>query len=360
MFILRKMTLLMYFATAIIVLMAGCGTSNPDIAVNAKASGNTAEAESSSIQNAAPESYNDLSDLLVKDTNYRIGPGDRMFISLWEHPELGTPAVLADKGGTPVEENGVIFLPVVGEIKVAGLTLGEAREVLTRAYAKYVKNPQVIVSIQNYGSKYFYILGEVKNSGTYEIKHPVSLLQAISIAGGITQVADLKKAYVIRDNNKILQVDFEKLLNNGATGMNIEITTNDFIFIPKKDEKIVYVLGEVKTPGAVKMANDRINLISAIASSGDFTIFAVKDNIKILRGGVSNPEVITANLSNLRNVEENLEIKNVELEPGDIVYVPDTAIGRLDKILDKIAPVLRTINEGLQPFYIYKLFQNIK
>lgn len=357
MFILRKMKFLMYFATAIVVFMAGCGTSNPDIAVNAKATGNTAE--SSSIQNAAPESDNDLSELLVKDTNYRIGAGDRMFISLWEHPELGTPAVLADKGGTPVEDNGVIFLPVVGEIKVAGLTLGEAREVVTRAYAKYVKNPQVIVSIQNYGSKYFYILGEVKNSGTYEIKHPVSLLQAISIAGGITQTSDLKKAYVIRDN-KILPVDFEKLLNNGATGMNIEITTNDFIFIPKKDEKIVYVLGEVKTPGAVKMTNDRINLISAIASSGDFTIFAVKDNIKILRGAVSNPEVITANLSNLRNVEENLEIKNVELEPGDIVYVPDTAIGRVDKILEKIAPVLRTINEGLQPFYIYKLFQNIK
>ncbi|RMF95535.1 MAG: hypothetical protein D6734_05355 [Candidatus Schekmanbacteria bacterium] len=302
--------------------------------------------------------YN-LKPLTERKNVYRIGIGDSILVSVWKHPELGTDGISAARGGTIVEEDGSIFLPLIGRVKVASLTIGEAREKLAKAYSKYVKNPQVVVSIQSYESKRFYILGEIRNAGAYTIKFPISLRQALSLAGGLLPLADLERAYIIR-NGRILPIDFVSLVEKGDDRFDIEIIDDDFIFIPKKGEENVYVLGEVKSPGIVKMVNGKMNLLSAIASRGDFTIFAVKDNVKIIRGPLNSPKVITVNLGKLSNKAQEGNISNFELKPGDIVYVPDTAIGRLDKILQKIAPVLRTINEGLQPFYIYDLIRNTR
>lgn len=318
--------------------------------------------ESSAVEGESDESgarAEDMTSLLKQDHTYRIGVGDSLLVSVWQHPELGTDGVVAGRDGTAVEEDGGIFLPLVGEIKVASLTIGEARKKLTEAYSKYVKNPQVVVSIQNYGSKSFYIIGEVKNAGSYQIKYPVSLRQSLSIAGGLLPSADLERAYIIR-NDLLLPIDFRRLVEDGASKMDVEVINDDFIFIPRKGEESIYVIGEVKTPGMVKMIDGKMNLLSAIASSGDFTIFAVKDNVKIIRGSLTAPEVITADLGNLSNETGKGNIFNLELQSGDIIYVPDTSIGRLDKILQKIAPVLRTINEGFQPFYMYDLIINRK
>ncbi len=315
----------------------------------------TSESAAKEINQKSGEKLESL--LKQKEREYRLGVGDKIIVSVWQHPDLGTEGIAAGRGGVPVEENGTIFLPLVGTLKAQGLTLGELREEISDAYEKYVKNPQVIVSVPEYSSKHFYILGEVRNAGEYQIKYPLSLRQVLSMAGGISAVADLEKAYVIRNDN-ILPVNFKRLIEEGAANMDIEIINDDFIFIPRKGEENVYVIGEVKSPGMVKMIEGKMNLLSAIASRGDFTIFAVKENIKILRGPLSNPEVITADLGNLTDEAEEGKVSNPELQPGDIVFIPDTSIGRLDKILQKIAPVLRTINEGLQPFYIYDLIRN--
>src|SRR5512146_2993096 len=137
---------------------------------------------------------------------YVIGVADVIAVSALVNRDLDAVAT--------VNPGGKIALPLVGEVQAAGLTAAELTQRLTDEYAKKVKSPVVTVSLREVNSYRFYFVGRVARPGMYTSRSEVTLLQAISMAGGILDGADLAQAYVARGKDRV-PVDFVRLMRQG-------------------------------------------------------------------------------------------------------------------------------------------------
>ena len=110
---------------------------------------------------------------------FPLGPQDIVRVGVYGHGDLGT-------SGGRVDMEGNLSLPLVGPVKVAGLSVSQARLAITAAYAQFVKDPRVDVSIVNHSARRFYVLGEVARPGSLELERPLNVMQAMALAGGFT------------------------------------------------------------------------------------------------------------------------------------------------------------------------------
>jgi len=157
---------------------------------------------------------------------YRINPHDIIDISVYEEPNLSN--------SFRVTMNGRIKYPLLGEIELKGLTLKEAAAKLESALGEsYLVNPQVTIFVEEYVK--FNVLGEVKKQGSYELKGSVTVVDAIALAGGFTDIANTNRVRVVRGKDKkVITVPVGSILR-GRTGKgkNILIEENDTIIVPK-------------------------------------------------------------------------------------------------------------------------------
>jgi polysaccharide export outer membrane protein len=152
--------------------------------------------------------------------------------------------------------------------------------------------------------------------GPLQVTRELSLLQAISLAGGLTPTADFESAFVIRGKTKI-PVDFVKLIQKSDLGQNIRIQAGDTIVIPTAD--LVYVQGEIKAPGAMKYSKD-LTLLRAIAQTGGFTNLAASGRVTLIRGEGTKKVNIRIDVDGIiRNPESS---PDMPLEANDIIIVP--------------------------------------
>jgi polysaccharide export outer membrane protein len=163
----------------------------------------------------------------VADPNYVIGPQDVIDISVWKEPELSR--------SVPVRPDGKISLPLVNDVQAAGLTPAQLGAQITTSLTKYVTNPQVTVIVSQINSQRIYILGEVARAGSYTLLPEMTVLQALSDAGGFTAFANSKKIYVLRqDNGKQQKVPFnyKDVVSGKDPGQNITLKPGDTIIVP--------------------------------------------------------------------------------------------------------------------------------
>jgi polysaccharide export outer membrane protein len=163
----------------------------------------------------------------VADPNYVIGPQDVVDISVWKEPELSR--------SVPVRPDGKISLPLVNDVQAAGLTPAQLGAQITTSLTKYVTNPQVTVIVSQINSQRIYILGEVARAGSYTLLPEMTVLQALSDAGGFTAFANSKKIYVLRqDNGKQQKVPFnyKDVVSGKDPGQNITLKPGDTIIVP--------------------------------------------------------------------------------------------------------------------------------
>ncbi len=126
----------------------------------------------------------------ANDTDYRLGSGDKVRVTVYGEPDLS--------GEFFVTGSGLVSLPLVGEVKAAGLKVGEFQEAVQRALSDgYLKEPRV--SAEVLGFRPFYILGEVTKPGTYPYTSGLTVLNAVATAGGYTYRADKKQVFIKRD-----------------------------------------------------------------------------------------------------------------------------------------------------------------
>ena len=248
---------------------------------------------------------------------YRIGVDDELEISVYGDKDLGKIQ--------SVRPDGKIDLPLAGAVQASGLTADELREELQQRLSKYLRSPQVTVIITKYNSKKVSILGEVKTPGLLRLSSDINLLEAISRAGGLTDDADLAGALLVREG-KILPLSFEKLLRRGDFSQNVPLESNDVILLPNIKDKKVFILGEVKKT-LVATLKPGVTLIEALSMAEGFTVDAQRSNVLIIRGGLGSPKIMEINVDEITKREQTAH--NVQLQPGDIVYVPKTLIANV-------------------------------
>jgi len=329
-------------APALMLWATGCKTdsfTSPDRGQAAQYPNSISTSSPSAAQPQMLTVTNTLDpELLRAPTNlFTLGPGDRLDIEMIDETNSLTTTV--------VGPDGKIYFSLLPGIDVWGLTLGQTREVLQHELGRYVRGqPQVNVRLRDVQSKHVWLLGRFQQPGVYNMAAPTTLLEAIASAGGSQSfagqrqiseggpigedLADLKHSFVVR-NNKMLPVDFHRLLEKGDLSQNIYLEPDDFVYFAPSYAKEVYVLGAVVQPKPVQYVRG-LTLIQAVAGAYGPVRDAWLAHVTIVRGSLANPQVDFVNYYDVVKGKS----PDIMLQPGDIVYVPLTQYRYLRKYLD--------------------------
>jgi polysaccharide export outer membrane protein len=161
------------------------------------------------------------------DPNYVIGAQDVLDINVWKEPDVSRVV--------PVRPDGKISLPLLNDVQAAGLTPAQLAAQITESLKKYVTSPQVTVIVATINSQRVYILGEVTRPGAFPLLPGMSVLQALSSAGGFTQFAKVKSIFVRRvENGKETKFPFnyKEVISGKKPEQDILLKAGDTIVVP--------------------------------------------------------------------------------------------------------------------------------
>lgn len=308
----------------------------------------------------------------VTNSRYILGTGDEVQVTVFNAPDYsGEFSVLA---------GGALNLPLAGEIIVAGLTLPQASEKISAQLGQYVRRPRVTVSLMEARPLQVAIAGEVNRPGAYTMpiegengSSTPTLTQVISLAGGITQTADIRQISVQRQlpgneatvSDREITVNLWQLLQEGRLDADLALQRGDRIIIPEAvalspeestelastsfspTEIAVNVVGEVENPGSILLPpNAPFN--QAILSAGGFNQRARQSTVGLVR--LNDNGTVTS-----REIEIDFEAglnsdNNPALKPNDTIVVGANGLSR---VTDTLGTILAPINSG---FGIFRLF----
>ena len=257
-----------------------------------------------------------LSDLERSD--YRIGRQDLLEIKVFGVEELNQMVRVADDGS--------ITMPLLGRLSVGGLTKTELeRTIADLLEERYVRDPQVTVFIKEYESKRVAVSGAVKKPGTYEMLGRKTLLEMLSMAGGLDK--DLGREIIIFRRNddgttRRIPLDLEQLVYAADPSLNLPVAPGDIIYVPTIEKIRIFVTGAVKQPDVYEVPRDEpITVLKAVTLAGGTTDRAAKKKVQIMR---SDPDGNRVTLTvNLRGIQRG-KAEDPLLQKGDIVLVPET------------------------------------
>ena len=230
---------------------------------------------------------------IASSQDYILGPRDLLKITVYDHKDLETKV--------RVSEDGKITFPLLGEIQSAGLTVQGLERKITKMLADgYIVNPHVGVFVEEF-HVVVYVTGEVRKPGSFPYEEGMTVIKAVSLAGGLTEKAADGKITVTRKEQG----------QNGTTlqiGMNDLLRPDDVLQVPEK--RWVYVTGEVKKPGSY-LYDDQMTILKAITLAGGLTDKAAPSRTQIVRKA---------------NGKENTRRAKMEdpIEPEDVVVVPES------------------------------------
>jgi polysaccharide biosynthesis/export protein len=255
---------------------------------------------------------------------FTLGPGDKLELEI-----MGEPA---SKTLTIVAPDGKIYFNLLPGIDVWGMTMPQAKAALEKAMGQFVRTPpQISLVLRGVESRRIWVLGRVQVPGVYPMAGPMTLLEAISLAGGTLslsafqnqsaagigeELTDLRRSFVIRQG-KLMPVDFERLMVKGDLSQNIYLQPDDFIYFPATTAREVYVLGAVQQPRPVPYI-EGMTVASAVSSAYGTLNGAYMHHVAVVRGSLSEPQIAIVDYKQvIRGQAEDMA-----LQPHDIVYVP--------------------------------------
>ena len=249
--------------------------------------------------------------------DYRLGPEDVVQIVLYNIPP-GEEGLTPRQMEVRVSQQGILPLPLAGNIPVAGKTPAELEQVLRERYKTYIRNPQVGVRVTEFRSQRISVLGAVRNPNVYQLTGPKTLVDILSMAGGITEKAG-SQVHIYRqgpEGRQSLVLDLFVLARNPAAG-NIPVQAGDVVNVPEAG--MFYVDGAVNRPGSYPLARPYTLTQALTVAGGARTTVADFTGITIYRR--KDATTFDKMEVNLKDVRAN-GAADPTIQADDVIYVP--------------------------------------
>ncbi|MGF6758825.1 polysaccharide biosynthesis/export family protein [Paraburkholderia sp. GAS334] len=334
---------------------------------------------------------------------YHVGINDQITVIVWDHPELtgggggggttppplpqgnaGGSAALSPGSGSGgitstggvegglvvrVANDGTIFFPRAGRIKVLGMTAQQIQQLLTQRLSKTIRDPQLDVRVSGFNSQVIQMTGNVRSPAAESITDlPLSVVDAINRAGGAQPDADLQNVGITRDGKRYL-VDVAALLETGDPQQNVILKDGDIVDVPDRSNSRVFVLGEVVHPTSLPMNRGKLTLADALTGANGLDVKTGDPRfIYVVRGAINPalapvteptaaapvPVVAKANVKDsaliplvyrldMTQVDAIMLMTRFDLQPRDVVYVQVASSARFNRFLEQLTPTIQTI-----------------
>jgi polysaccharide biosynthesis/export protein len=282
---------------------------------------------------------------LANYKDYKVGPEDLLVIEVYGQEAL--------KRELRVNGQGFITMPLVGPVKVGGLTTQEIENRLTEMYgSEYLRNPQVTAAVKEYHHQKVAVTGAVDKPGSYEIIGPRSLLEVLSLAGGFSSKPRAEAGDVIHiirrqsaankarslkgadsPEKQTVVINLHKLVSGQAPELNLTVESGDVVHVPFAGT--AYVLGGVKKPGNVSV-KENLTVSQAIAMAGGVDPLLGTQNITVMRfDPQGKPMSIETNLKNITtNKDPDIPIKG-----NDVIVVKEGELKKRLWVIRQILPI---------------------
>lgn len=255
--------------------------------------------------------------------DYRVGGYDVLDITVYEEEDLSREDIR-------VSAEGFISFPLIGRVKVDNKTTSEIEKNISNRLARgqYLLDAHVSVTVKDFKSKQFMVLGSVKEPGTYPLQAKERVLDAISRAGGIDFEQGGKAGMVIRTENVntarekkvVIQIELTDLLKGGNQISNLLLSDKDLLYIPKAD--YYYVIGQVVKPDKYPYLEKEVTIVEAISAAGGFTPIAARNRTRIIRMEDGKEMIIEVKVDAITKAGKKLH--DVKIKPGDVIVVPES------------------------------------
>jgi polysaccharide export outer membrane protein len=246
--------------------------------------------------------------------------------------------------GLVVDDEGKVHVPVAGPVAISGLSPHQAERTLEGVLQKYDRFARVSVLVTGWGGHYATVIGAVVNEGQKTITPNMRVAELLAVSGGpmriekegeLSYIADLEGSRLMR-NGQPVPINLQLALS-GDPKHNVLVHPGDQLFVPAGLGSRVAVLGVVGLGGAMVTYRPGIRLTEALALAGGPTVNADYEDIRLIRGPLKNPKVYKFDLWELAEGKKG----DVQLSPGDVVFVTEHWAATMQQVLERMAPILQ-------------------
>lgn len=293
----------------------------------------------------------------IDDYSYRIGKGDILNITVWDHPELTIPAGQyrsAGESGSLVHSDGYIFYPYIGKVHVLNMRVDEVRDLLAKLLSRYIESPQIDVSVALYKSQRVFVTGAVKLPSVLHINNtPMTLLDALNLAGGLSEGADWRSvvltSHVNSEQTKREILNLYALYQKGDMSQNRLLKSHDIVHVPRNDFLKVFVMGDVLDVATQRIDQSGLTLTEALNNAGGINeATADASGIFVLRASDNEDSLVDVFQLDASSGAMLILGTKFNLKPMDIVYVTSAPVARWNRIISQLIPTFNLLRYANQ------------